>query len=116
MIDVSDGLAKDLSRLASASGLDARLDAVPLHRDARRAAKASARTALEHALFDGEDHELVASLPEAAARRWLSEWPAGRRLGRLAKRSKSARSQIFLPSADGSSVALESVGGYVHGS
>jgi len=63
MMDVSDGLAWDLYRLARASGVRLVLEQVPLHRDARRAARASGRSPLEHALHDGEDHELVATLP-----------------------------------------------------
>jgi len=62
MMDVSDGLAWDLHRLARASGVRLELERVPIHRDARRAARASGRTPLDHALHDGEDHELVATL------------------------------------------------------
>jgi thiamine-monophosphate kinase len=55
MMDVSDGLALDLSRLASASGVGARLElaAVPLHPAATFA----------DALGGGEDYELLAALP-----------------------------------------------------
>ena len=63
MMDVSDGLAWDLYRLARASGVRLVLEQVPLHRDARRAARDSGRGPLDHALHDGEDHELVATLP-----------------------------------------------------
>jgi thiamine-monophosphate kinase len=62
MMDVSDGLAWDLFRLARASGVRIHLKAVPIHRDARRAASRSGRSALDHALHDGEDHELIACL------------------------------------------------------
>ena len=62
MMDVSDGLALDLSRLAAASGLRLVLERVPVHADARRAARRGRQSALEHALHDGEDHELVAAL------------------------------------------------------
>ncbi|MHC4377421.1 MAG: thiamine-phosphate kinase, partial [Planctomycetota bacterium] len=63
LMDVSDGLALDLHRLARASDVAFELHDVPIHRDARRAARASGRTPLEHALGDGEDHELLACLP-----------------------------------------------------
>ena len=68
MMDVSDGLAWDLFRMARASGLKAVLDAerVPLHADAASAAQESGRTALDHGLHDGEDHELLASMGPAA--------------------------------------------------
>lgn len=69
MMDVSDGLSRDLPRLCLASGVGARLHAarVPVHADALRAADGR-RSALEHALDDGEDFELlVAHAPLEAA-------------------------------------------------
>jgi thiamine-monophosphate kinase len=63
MMDVSDGLALDLSRIAALSNVRIDLGTVPIHRDARRMARRSGRSAHEHALCDGEDHELVATLP-----------------------------------------------------
>lgn len=69
MMDVSDGLSRDLPRLCLASGVGARLEAarVPVHADALRAADGR-RSALEHALDDGEDFELlVAHAPLAPA-------------------------------------------------
>ena len=70
-MDVSDGLARDAARLAATAGVGLELDlaAVPLHRDSRRAARASARSPLEHALHDGEDHELLALAPPRSWRR-----------------------------------------------
>lgn len=64
MMDVSDGLAWDLHRLARASKvrIDLDLDAVPVHADARRASRIDQRGALDHALHDGEDYELLATL------------------------------------------------------
>ncbi|MDP6538549.1 MAG: thiamine-phosphate kinase [Planctomycetota bacterium] len=66
MMDVSDGLALDLWRVARASGVRIVLDRVPLHRDARRAARLDGRSALWHGLHDGEDHELVATMSRTA--------------------------------------------------
>jgi thiamine-monophosphate kinase len=65
MMDVSDGLALDCDRLARQSGLalDLDLSRIPVHADARRAAKGDGRSAMEHALNDGEDYELLALLP-----------------------------------------------------
>ncbi|MHB8294696.1 MAG: AIR synthase-related protein, partial [Acidimicrobiales bacterium] len=56
MIDVSDGLALDLSRLAAASGVGAALDAVPVWPGATE----------EEALGGGEDYELLFAVPDAA--------------------------------------------------
>jgi len=60
MIDVSDGIAKEL-RLITPAGCRASIDpdAIPVSQAARRLARKSRRTALEHALSDGEDFELL---------------------------------------------------------
>ncbi len=61
MIDVSDGLAKDLPELlppGTAASLD--LSALPLSADARRMSARTGQTAEYHAFCDGEDHELLA--------------------------------------------------------
>src|SRR5262245_20008763 len=52
LMDVSDGLALDLSRMAAASRVRIDLVLVPEHADARRAARASGRPARDHALHD----------------------------------------------------------------
>ncbi len=75
MMDVSDGLAWDLYRLARRAGVHIDLEQVPVHRDARRAARKSGRDASDHALHDGEDHELLATLPRRALKRVLAEAP-----------------------------------------
>ena len=83
MMDVSDGLAWDLYRMARASGLGARLvlEQVPLHADVQAASLASGRSVLDHGLHDGEDHELIASMDPEAWERFHSsalggEWCA----------------------------------------
>jgi thiamine-monophosphate kinase len=65
MIDVSDGLAIDLWRICQQSGVGAVLDAakIPVHFDALKLSKTSGKTPLEHALHDGEDHELLFTSP-----------------------------------------------------
>ncbi len=52
MIDISDGLVRDLAHICEASGVGARLHAGSLGRD------------LRGALYDGEDYELLAAVPE----------------------------------------------------
>jgi len=85
LMDVSDGLAWDLFRLARAAGvaIDLDLARVPIHRDARRAGG----DALAHALHDGEDHELVACIAPAqwrhCAARARRRFPALRVIGRV---------------------------------
>lgn len=78
LMDVSDGLAWDLFRLGRASRVAVDLQHVPIHPDARRAARKSGRTALDHALHDGEDHELLAAVPRS---KWGGLLAAAKRAG-----------------------------------
>jgi thiamine-monophosphate kinase len=63
MMDISDGLSLDLYRLCRASETGATLQEALVERvisdDARQAAKQDGRPALDHALSDGEDFELL---------------------------------------------------------
>jgi thiamine-monophosphate kinase len=60
MIDLSDGLGRDLRHICRDSGVGAIIDAaaIPIHPDAVTLSR-DGRTALEHAIGDGEDHELL---------------------------------------------------------
>jgi thiamine-monophosphate kinase len=60
MIDISDGLSRDLRHICEQSGVGAIIDAakIPIHEDVARL-PSSSRTPLEHALHDGEDYELL---------------------------------------------------------
>ena len=68
LMDVSDGLAWDLYRLARSSGVRARVKALPLHADCAVASQSDGESSLSHALHDGEDHELLAVMSPANAR------------------------------------------------
>ena len=61
MIDISDGLSRDLARICQQSNVGAIIDAsaIPIHADAIALSKKTGRSPLEHALHDGEDHELL---------------------------------------------------------
>jgi thiamine-monophosphate kinase len=80
MMDLSDGLAKDLSRLCQASGVGARVavDAVPVSSALADGASALGVDALSLALSGGEDYELLATMPagsvEEAATRLLADF------------------------------------------
>jgi thiamine-monophosphate kinase len=64
-IDISDGLASDVRRLAQASGLGAEIDAdrLPVAPETRRIAEARGWDAERMVLGGGEDYELLVALP-----------------------------------------------------
>jgi len=66
MIDISDGLLMDLSRICKASGTGARIYAenIPVSPEMRRAAAYLKTDPLEPALSGGEDYELLFTAPE----------------------------------------------------
>jgi thiamine-monophosphate kinase len=77
MIDVSDGLAKDLHHICEESHCGAVLfaDAIPVSDAARDLAARDGRSPLDHALSDGEDFELVFTVSPANGERLLKEQP-----------------------------------------
>jgi thiamine-monophosphate kinase len=66
MIDISDGLARDLRHICQESGVGAVLDAgsIPIHSDALKLAADDRTAALQRALGDGEDYELLLTSPD----------------------------------------------------
>jgi thiamine-monophosphate kinase len=86
-IDASDGLSIDLAHLAEESGCGAVVETtlVPIAPDAHRLAErlADGSTALDHALGDGEDFELILAVPPEEAQRMLAEQPLKVPLGRI---------------------------------
>jgi thiamine-monophosphate kinase len=69
MLDLSDGLSRDVRHLCrEAGGLGAVIEAarVPAHPDAVSLAVRTGRPPLHHALHDGEDYELLAAVPPEA--------------------------------------------------
>ena len=78
-IDCSDGLSKDLFHVAEESGCGAELYAgkIPVAAAARELARlrADGSTALDHALGDGEDFELILAVPPDAARELIARQP-----------------------------------------
>ena len=78
MLDLSDGLAGDLRHILKASGVGAELltTAIPITRAARLAARdgTSSKPPLAAALTDGEDFELLFTVPSAVAVALLDAW------------------------------------------
>lgn len=78
-MDITDGLAIDLSRLIAASGCGAivDIDALPISEAANELAAAEKQglSPTQHALHDGEDFELLLTLPAAEAKRLVADNP-----------------------------------------
>jgi thiamine-monophosphate kinase len=73
MMDLSDGLATDVRRVAAASGCGAELDNIPVAESARAFCSARKEDPQRFALFGGEDFELLVAIrarafPHLAAR------------------------------------------------
>lgn len=60
MLDISDGLSRDLGHLCSQNvGAELNATSIPIHEDAITLSTQDGVSALDHALHDGEDHELL---------------------------------------------------------
>jgi thiamine-monophosphate kinase len=113
VIDISDGLALDLFRVARASEVGAVIDAgrVPVSRAAKLLAKRTGRTPLDHALGDGEDYELLFTLDGPAARRLEAVWNLGTRLTRIGEVLPRKRGLLI---REGDRVGPLEARGYTH--
>ncbi|OVE74243.1 thiamine-phosphate kinase [bacterium B17] len=112
-IDVTDGLLMDLKRILEASNAGATLDlnAIPLSRDALDAK--DDKTPIEHALTDGEDFELLFTLPKQVKDSVISEWnktslASCTEIGTI----KASPGIEYIGSYD--SIDLEKLSGYLH--
>lgn len=78
-MDITDGLAIDLSRVIAASGCGAIIDvdSVPIAEAAQELARGSGeqQSGLQHALHDGEDFELLLTLSPEEAQRMVTDQP-----------------------------------------
>lgn len=105
LIDLSDGLAKELpliTPVGSTAALES--DRVPVSPAARRLAKRTGRSALSHALCDGEDFELLFALAgNADATRFEADW-------RRKFRTRLSRIGQFV-SAEGHTIFPDGIGG-----
>jgi thiamine-monophosphate kinase len=115
-IDISDGLALDLSRMASASqvGVEIELAHIPISAAAYELASANSngKSALERALSDGEDFELLLAVPPADAQRICEQGVLGidvTNIGRF-----TVARELYRIDEQGKRRPLE-VEGYTHG-
>jgi thiamine-monophosphate kinase len=112
MMDISDGLAKDL-RALTPPGAKPAIDAaaVPLSAAARHLAAQTKKSPLDHALSDGEDYELAFALARTANRiAFEKAWRRAFPRTRLTRIGQFVRVQDFPASA----LRLEKFAGYEH--
>lgn len=85
MMDISDGLARDLPRLLGPYGANLELEADAIPNEVRKAAAQAGMSAEDFFLLGGEDYCLVGTCPEE---HWLylqTSLPGARRIGRVAQ-------------------------------
>ena len=81
MIDISDGLCQDLGHILKASGVGACLDLaeIPISKGSMKMSSGNREKALKRALSDGEDFELLFTLPPwqkvMLERSWKKKFP-----------------------------------------
>lgn len=109
-MDISDGIAKDLRRLAHASGVAALIEAAKLPRSAALEAVAALDPAAAHAaMLAGDDYEILATMPEAHAAGFIA---AAHRAGISATviGSITAGSGVVMLDAAGREMAIADTG------
>jgi len=114
MIDISDGLAADARHLAAAGGVGCDLNAAAIPVSAAARGAEDGVPPLDHALHDGEDFELLFTIPEAGEAAFTAAWTSAfalpcTRIGIVTTHRELLR--CVLP--DGETLALEG-GGFSH--
>ncbi len=96
MIDLSDGLSRDVRHLVASASLGVRIEAgaVPIHPDVPEELARPER--LEHALHDGEDFELLFALDPDDGERLLSEPPFAAAITRIGEVTGESGSILLL--------------------
>lgn len=84
-IDSSDGLAWSLHEIARSSNVSIGLDKVPVDRDAERFARRIGVSAVELALYGGEEYELVVTIRAREFSRVKRSVPSLIRIGRVGR-------------------------------
>ncbi|MEI6972126.1 MAG: thiamine-phosphate kinase [bacterium] len=114
MIDLSDGLASDLRRVVEMSGVGAVIEACSIPLSAVASKRRDGMTPLDHALYDGEDYELLLTVPAKRANAFEIAWRKkfDLRLSRIGVIT-SDRGVVCCTAVDGKSGVLKD-GGYEH--
>ncbi len=111
--DASDSLALDLAHLAQASQTGFEIDSrlIPISPDAVKQSEVTGKSALQHALYDGEDFQLICSVPASCIDRLEQDTRLPvpfRRIGRLTEKT-----EFTMIDAQGVTESLE-IRGYQH--
>jgi thiamine-monophosphate kinase len=113
--DISDGFVIDLNSIADASnvGMELDLDRIPISKDARKltASMPNSPSALEHALYDGEDFELILIADPDETARILADEKIAEELTLVGK----VIDEKGIWQRQGADRSLIFVDGYVHG-
>ena len=113
MIDLSDGLAKDVGNICRASAVAAELwaDRLPISEAAQAASARDGVPTWQHAIGDGEDYELCFTLPQDEARATLPGQIHGvtiTQVGKIIERSDGPLVCLHLP--DGTRRSVDDLG------
>jgi len=111
MIDVSDGIASEIHRICDASDTGASIQErnIPLHENTKTVASDLHESAVDYALFGGEDYELLFTLTEEDFHHLQTLTTDISLIGRITSRNKG----IELVKPDGEAVLLP-FGGWDH--
>jgi len=112
MIDVSDGLSTDLNHIAAESEVGALISetAIPVSDDARELERQDGVAAIRHALEDGEDFELLFTVPAERTAPLRESWPFDVPVTEI---GEMGGDQVLIERADGTRQPLEPRG-YEH--
>ncbi len=115
-MDITDGLTMDISRMLAAGNFGAILEEpeIPISEAAVKLAETSGKSAMEHALGDGEDFELLFAVSEESWEKLLLKWPGTGIKTRLSCIGRVENNQgLRVAGSDGTLKMLE-VTGYEH--
>ena len=112
--DVTDSLALDLATVASKSncGFCIDADSIPFSDAARNLSVSSGRSALDHALYDGEDFELLLCVSKSVAQQILRDDDLKEHLTRIGELTQSAEFRMLKP--DQADATVLEIRGFEH--